>query len=99
MLCLTRKEGQRLTIDTPVGPISLLVDRIGGSQCRFVIDAPAECQIIRSEAKSHAAKARPSPECSPVADHQARRIDTEAAALDTTEPIRQAAQREREGQR
>ena len=103
MLCLQRKENSVTLIDTPLGPITLIVDRISSQRYRLLIDAPRGCQIYRDDAKSHA----PQPSVTaltsaqlvseyPADRDQARRVATEAEALRITAPIRAAAEEARQ---
>lgn len=56
MLCLTRREGQSVVIETPAGVIRIRTKDIRRGMMRLNIDAPAEFKVLREEVKTKGEK-------------------------------------------
>lgn len=49
MLCLTRKENERIRIMTSDGPVWITVVHINRGRVRIGVEAPLSCEIMREE--------------------------------------------------
>lgn len=58
MLCLTRREGQSVIVDTPAGIMRIRTNQIRHGIMRLNIDAPIEFQVVREEAVKRTSKRR-----------------------------------------
>jgi carbon storage regulator len=49
VLVLTRKQGQKIFIDTPQGPITVTFVQLDRGKIRLGIDAPPSMRVLREE--------------------------------------------------
>ena len=51
MLVLSRREGERIVLNTSDGEIIILVTKVKGKAAKLGIEAPTEVRILREEVK------------------------------------------------